>query len=86
MERRNVEAQDAREHRGPDAIDHAVHCLLTVRDEQRPWSVHEIGLEIGDQVDAHDAIRHLQGAGLAHELGGFVWATRAALLAEAMND
>jgi hypothetical protein len=43
-------------------------------------------LEIGDQVDAHDAVRHLQGAGLAHELGGFVWATRAALLAEAMND
>jgi hypothetical protein len=85
MERHDVGAQEAREHRGPDAIDHAVYCLLTVRDEQRPWSVHEIGLELGDQDDAHDAVRHLQGAGLAHECGGFGWAARAALAAEAMN-
>jgi hypothetical protein len=70
----------------PGVIDRAVYCLLTVRDEQRPWSVHEIGLEIGDHSATMDAVRCLHGAGLAHELGGFVWASRAALAAEAMSD
>jgi len=66
-------------------IEHAIYCLLTVRDEQRPWSLHEIGLEIGKPLAAEDAVRNLRGAGLAHECGGFVWATRAALAADAMS-
>jgi hypothetical protein len=76
---------DEREAREPDQIQHAIYCLLTVRDEQRPWSIHEINLVIGDELDTRDAVRNLQGAGLAHEIGGFVWATRAALAADAMG-
>jgi hypothetical protein len=60
----------------------AVFMLLTTRDEQRPWSLHEVALEVGD--DAEDAVRNLRGAGLVHELQGFVWATRAALAADGM--
>jgi hypothetical protein len=76
---------DEREAREPDQVEHAIYCLLTVRDEQRPWSLHEIGLEIGDELDTHDAVQNLRSAGLVHELGGFVWASRAALAADAMG-
>jgi hypothetical protein len=47
--------------------------------EQRPWSDSEVALEIGDPISSTDAIRRLQAAGLVHRLGGFVFATRAAL-------
>lgn len=80
-----TEADERRESREPDQVEHAIYCLLTVRDEQRPWSIHEINLAIGDELDARDAVRNLQGEGLAHELGGFVWATRAALAADTMG-
>jgi hypothetical protein len=64
--------------------ERAVYKLLAERDEQRPWSLHELGLTIGDPADAADAVRHLRGVGLIHELDGFVWASRAALAADAM--
>ena len=63
----------------------AVYLMLTDRDEQRPWSLHEVALEVGDAGHAADAVRNLRGAGLVHELHGFVWATRAALAASGMG-
>jgi hypothetical protein len=58
--------------------------LLNDRDVQRPWSIHEIELEIGDAIDVEDAVARLHGAGLLHKVGDYVWITRAALHAEEM--
>jgi hypothetical protein len=68
----------------PDQVEQAVFMLLAVRDEQRPWSVREIELEIGDPVGVADSLMHLHGAGLIHRCGEFVWATRAALHADSL--
>lgn len=68
-----------------DRIERAVFMLLTDCSEQRPWSVRELELELGDPVDVADSLCHLQGAGLVHRCGDFVWATRAALYAERVS-
>jgi hypothetical protein len=68
---------------GPDKVEHAVFILL-VGSGQRPWSVGELELEVGDRVGVADALAHLHGAGLVHRCGGFVWASRAALAADRM--
>ncbi|HYM46639.1 MAG TPA: hypothetical protein VES65_10850 [Solirubrobacteraceae bacterium] len=53
--------------------------LLLDREEQRPWSVNEVALAIGNPVAAADAIANLQAAGLVHQTSdGFVFVTRAA--------
>jgi hypothetical protein len=69
----------------PDQVEQAVFMLLVVRDEQRPWSVREVELEIGDTAGVADSLAHLRGAGLIHRCGEFVWATRAALHADALG-
>jgi hypothetical protein len=74
----------AREHDDPEIIERAVHGLLIARDEQRPWSVHEVELEIGEHIAVVDALRRLQGMGLVHRCGDYAWATRAALAADAL--
>lgn len=66
----------------PGQIEQAIHGLLIYREEQRPWSVHEIELEIGDSIAVADSIARLKGLGLLHRCGEFVWATRAALAAD----
>ena len=59
-----------------------IHTMLIATDEQRPWSVHEIELEIGDASAVKDALAQLHGAGLIHRCGDFAWATRAAIAAD----
>lgn len=66
----------------PGQIEQAIHGLLIYREEQRPWSIHEIELEIGDSIAVADSIARLKGLGLLHRCGEFVWATRAALAAD----
>jgi hypothetical protein len=66
----------------PDEVEQAVFMLLTAHDDQRPWSVREIELEIGDPVGVADSLAHLHSAGLIHRCGEFAWATRAALRAD----
>jgi hypothetical protein len=61
-------------------IESAIHAMLLVVDEQRPWSICEVQREIGSDVT--DALRSLEGRGLLHRCGEFVWATRAALAAD----
>jgi hypothetical protein len=60
----------------------AIHSLLILPDEQRPWSLHEVCLEMGDPDFVGDALRGLQGCGLIHRLGDFVWASRVAIAAD----
>jgi hypothetical protein len=60
-------------------IDGVILGLL-LGNNQRPWAVEEIEREIGD--DTRDSLNRLYGAGLIHRLEGFVWATRATIVAD----
>jgi hypothetical protein len=64
--------------------DTAIHALLIDSDSQRPWSVEEITRELGE--DPTDSLNRLYGAGLIHRLDGFVWPSRAAIVAEELNS
>lgn len=61
-------------------IDSAILDMLVCSDNQRPWSVDEVERQIGKE--AIDGLNRLYGAGLIHRLDGFVWASRAAVVAQ----
>jgi hypothetical protein len=63
--------------------DAALLELLLIGDDQRPWSVDEIEREIGKE--AADSLNRLYGGGLIHRLDRFVWPTKAAIMAEAIQ-
>jgi hypothetical protein len=65
-----------------DRVEQAILALLLVADEQRPWSVGEVELEIGDRIDTVDGLAALHRAGLIHRCGEFVFAARTAVRAE----
>lgn len=72
--------QDTRALSLPDeAIDGTIMASLLADDAQRPWTVDEIVREVGDEVAVTDSLGRLYGGGLIHRLGGFVFATRAAV-------
>ena len=52
--------------------------LLLDPEFHGPWTVYELGRELGDQIAAEDAVRTLHEGGLAHCCGEFVFASRAA--------
>jgi hypothetical protein len=52
---------------------------LLLSDGQCVWSVEELVAEIGRRLDTTDAVAALNGAGLIHRCGEFVFATRAAI-------
>lgn len=80
--------QDDRSSDGPNVLrvtEAGIYGLLTTRNAQRPWSIRELELEVSRPISVQDAIASLYGAGLIHRCGEFVWATRAALAADAME-
>jgi predicted transcriptional regulator len=60
--------------------DSAILGLLMLETSHRPWAVEEIAREMGRDVT--DSLNRLYGGGLIHRLDGFVWATRAAVMAD----
>ncbi|MGA7704107.1 MAG: hypothetical protein WB998_04350 [Solirubrobacteraceae bacterium] len=52
---------------------------LLLSDGQCVWSVEELVVEIGRRLDTTDAVAALNAAGLIHRCGEFVFATRAAI-------
>jgi hypothetical protein len=63
-------------------VDQAILALLLTPEEQRPWSVREVELEIGEHLATVDSLARLRAAGLIHRCEEFVFAARAALTAE----
>jgi hypothetical protein len=62
--------------------DGVILSVLLAGDAQRPWSEDEVAREIEDPVAAADGLRRLARGGLIHRLDGFVFASRAAQVAE----
>ena len=60
-------------------VERGIMVLLSDRDEQRPWSVHELEVAMDDRVAVADGLSNLRSLGLLHRCGEFVWATRVAL-------
>jgi hypothetical protein len=60
--------------------DSAILALLMLETSHRPWAVEEIVREMGRDVT--DGLNRLYGGGLIHRLDGFVWASRAAVIAD----
>jgi hypothetical protein len=63
--------------------DRAVLGLLIYERTQGPWAVEEVAREIGRNPT--DSLDRLYGGGLIHRIDGFVWATRAAVIAQATS-
>jgi hypothetical protein len=63
--------------------DSVILGLLLDEGSERPWSVDEMALEVGD--DAEDGLARLHAVGLVHRVATFVWASRAAVAAHAMD-
>lgn len=77
--------QRSAERREPDVSeedrDKCVLMILT-DDGGWPWTVEELARELGSISGAADAVARLNGAGLVHQLGDFVFPSRAGRRAE----
>lgn len=60
-------------------IEEAIMGLL-LGEHRSPWAVEEVEREIGDPVATTDALARLCGGGLVNRVGGFVFASRAAVV------
>jgi hypothetical protein len=59
--------------------------LEILLDDPRLYSVDEVEREIGSR-EARDGLNRLHAGGLIHRLDNFVWATRAAIKAEEIQQ
>jgi hypothetical protein len=65
--------------RQDDHVERIVLSLLLESRTSGPWSTQEIARELGDEIQATDAIESLRGAGLVHRCQELVFATRPAV-------
>jgi len=61
-----------------DEVEREGLALLLKPGLAGPWSVWELGLELGSELRAAEAVVGLHAAGLVHLCHEFVWVTRAA--------
>lgn len=66
-------------------MDASILEALLEPDAARPWAVAEIEREIGSP-EVVDGLGRLARAGLIHRLDVFVWASRSALAAYALDE
>jgi hypothetical protein len=66
-------------------IDMLILEMLLDKDAQRPWRIEEIERELDIPEEAPDSIGRLARAGLVHRLDGFVFASRTAIRAHALQ-
>jgi hypothetical protein len=64
--------------RDPEHVEHVVLSLLLDPEVHGPWSVQEIGWELGNQLEGEDAVASLHAAGLVHRCHDLVFPTHAA--------
>jgi hypothetical protein len=64
--------------REPERSESVVMLMLLHMGHPWPWSMHEISLELGNEILAADAVAGLHAAGLVNRTGEFVFPTRAA--------
>ncbi len=67
-----------------DRADQDLLSTLASDESHRPWSVDEIGRQVGEDPSA--ALGRLSREGLIHRLGDFVWASRPAVRARELQD
>jgi hypothetical protein len=61
-----------------ECVERVVLALLLEPACRGPWSVAELGHEIGSEPLAAEAVVGLHAAGLVHRVHEFVWASRSA--------
>jgi hypothetical protein len=64
--------------------DSVILLLLLRQASAGPWTMREIERELDE--NPADGLRRLDGAGLVHRRGGFVWASRAAVKADELDS
>jgi hypothetical protein len=69
-----------------DEVEREVLGLLLESGLPGPWSVWELGLQLGSEVAAADAVMRLHATGLVHLCHEFVWATRPAARSHQLTD
>jgi hypothetical protein len=72
--------------RADDELEREVLALLLESRLPGPWSVWELGLQLGSEVAAADAVMRLHAAGLVHLCHEFVLASRPAARAHQLAD
>lgn len=60
--------------------------LANLFQDPFPWTIEEIGRELGDQDDAADSVARLAADGLVHRCGEFVFPTRAARRSDDLHE
>ncbi len=63
---------------GQESIERIVLALLLDPGSHGPWTAHELGRELGDEVAAADAVASLHAAGLVHLCRQLVFPSRSA--------
>jgi hypothetical protein len=69
-----------------EQAEREVLALLLESTLPGPWSVLELGLQVGGDVRAVDAVMRLHAAGLVHICHEFVWVTRTAARSHQLAD
>ena len=80
------ETSGAPESRDPDQAEQVILSLLLDPRGHGPWSVQEIGRELGDEAEGQDAVASLHAAGLVHRCHELVFPTRAAARAQQLAE
>jgi hypothetical protein len=74
--------------REPDStsMESGILDRLIYPDDQRPWSIDELILDVGQRLGVVDAIAKLRGLGLIHRTSDdFIFPTRAAVRAKELE-